>query len=113
MANGSTVAASIENFERSATFAFQHRPSSHIPILSSLMDFILWIFNDGRYSAENMDIALQRELGTKTLYDYSRATATGTKLCILVTTIWDASTCVFTNYNATGTRPHDCGKLEA
>lgn len=73
----------------------------------------MWIFNDGRYSAENMDIALQRELGTKTLYDYSRATATGTKLCILVTTIWDASTCVFTNYNATGTRPHDCGKLEA
>ncbi|KFY32520.1 hypothetical protein V493_00121 [Pseudogymnoascus sp. VKM F-4281 (FW-2241)] len=108
LVNGSTVAESIENFERSATFAFQPRPSSNIPILSSLMDFILWIFNDGRYSGENMDIALQRELGTKTLYDYSRATATGTKLCILVTTIWDASTCVFTNYNATGTRPHDC-----
>ncbi|KFY02563.1 hypothetical protein O988_02062 [Pseudogymnoascus sp. VKM F-3808] len=109
LANGSTVAETIEHIERSATFAFQPRPSSHIPILSHIMDFILWILNDGRYSAENMDIALQRELGTKTLYDYSRATATGTKFCILVTTIWDASTCIFTNYNAAGTRPHDCG----
>ncbi|KFY68439.1 hypothetical protein V496_01061 [Pseudogymnoascus sp. VKM F-4515 (FW-2607)] len=113
LAKGSTVAETIEHIERSATFAFQPRPSSHIPILSHIMDFILWILNDGRYSAENMDIALQRELGTKTLYDYSRATATGTKVCILVTTIWDASTCIFTNYNSSGTRPHGCGKLEA
>ena len=111
--NGFTVAQSTERFERFAMLAFQPRSSSRTPIVSPLKDFFLWIFKDGKYSAENMDIALQEAFGTKTLFDYSRATATGAKICILVTTIWDASTCVFTNYNAVGTRPHDCGTLEA
>jgi hypothetical protein len=73
---------------------------------------LISFFADGRYAAENLEEALQDTFGSdRSILDCSKATATGTRIGLPVTTIDDASTCVFTNYNGIGSRPADCGKL--
>lgn len=102
----------IECFEDLAKFAFQPRASFSLPVLLRILDFLVSFFADGRYAAENLEAALQETFGNdKSILDCSKATATGTRIRLPVTTIDDASTCVFTNYNGVGVRPPDCGKL--
>jgi hypothetical protein len=69
-------------------------------------------FADGRYPVENLEAALQDAFGSKrSILDCSKATATGARVGFPVTTIHETSTCIFTNYNAVGTRPRKSGKL--
>jgi hypothetical protein len=94
-----------------ARLAFQPRPSPHIPIISPIVDFLISFFADGRYPADNLEAALQDTFGRdRSMLDCSKATATGTRIGLPVTTIRDVSTCVFTNYNGIGARPSGCGK---
>lgn len=108
--NGWSVDKCAESFERLAKLAFQPRPSLNIPIISPLFDFIVSFFADGRYSADNLEAALQDTFGPdRSILDCSKATASGTRVGLPVTTIRDISTCVFTNYNGVGTRPPGSG----
>ena len=108
--NGWSVDKCTESFERLARLAFQPRPSLMIPMISPLVGFLVSFFADGRYSADNLEAALQVTFGRdRSILDCSRATASGTRIGLPVTTIRDVSTCVFTNYNGVGTRPSGCG----
>jgi len=110
--NGWSVETCIERYEHLAKVAFQPRPSPNIPVLSQIIEFLISFIADGRYSAENLEKALQETFGSyRSILDCSKATATGTRIGVPVTTIDDASTCIFTNYNGIGSRPADCGKL--
>jgi hypothetical protein len=109
--NGWSVDKCADSFEQLAKLAFQPRPSPSIPIISPMVDFLVSFFADGRYSAVNLEAALQDTFGhDRSILDCSRATATGTRIGLPVTTIRDVSTCVFTNYNGVGVRPSGCGK---
>jgi hypothetical protein len=108
--NGWSVDKCAESFERLAKLAFEPRPSLKLPIVSPLVDFLVSFFADGRYSAANLEAALQDTFGTdRSILDCSRATASGTRIGLPVTTIRDVSTCVFTNYNGVGSRPPGSG----
>lgn len=101
-----------ENLERSAKLAFQPRLSLGIPLFSQVLDLIISYFADGRYPADKLEAALREALGSdQNILDCSKATETGTRVGLPVTTIRDTSICVFTNYNGVGTRPRDCGKV--
>jgi hypothetical protein len=101
-----------EDLERFAKLAFQPRPSLGIPLISQILDFIISYFADGRYPADNLEAALREAFGSdRSILDCSKATETGTRVGLPVTTIRDTSICVFTNYNGVGTRPRDCGKI--
>lgn len=109
--NGWSVDKCTESFERLAKLAFQPRPSLMIPMISPLVDFLVSFFADARYSADNLEAALQATFGRdRSILDCSRATTSGTRIGLPVTTIRDLSTCVFTNYNGVGTRAPGCGK---
>ncbi len=102
----------IERFEDLVKFAFRPRASFCLPLVSRILQFIVSFFADGRYPAENLEVALQETFGSdRSILDCSKATATGTRIGLPVTTIDDASTCVFMNYNGIGTRPLDCGEF--
>ncbi|RDL30200.1 uncharacterized protein BP5553_10478 [Venustampulla echinocandica] len=102
---GWSVEHCIERFEDVAEAAFQPRLS-----LGRIIGFIISYFADGRYPVDNLEAALQEAFETeRTLLDYSRATETGTRIGLVVATIRDTSTCIFTNYNGVGTRPRGCG----
>ena len=106
----------MDMFERLAIFAFEPRFFFKFPMFPralnlSLSIFFSYIF-DGRYSADNLEAALQEVFGNnRSLIDFSRATAAGTRVGLPVTTIQDTSTCIFTNYNGTGKRPERCGNI--
>jgi hypothetical protein len=101
----------MDMFERLSKFAFQPRFFFNIPIISHVLNLFFSYFFDGRYSADNLEAALQEVFGNnRSLIDFSRATAAGTRVGFPVTTIQDTSTCVFTNYNGIGKRPEGCGK---
>ncbi|KAI1839796.1 hypothetical protein JX266_013990, partial [Neoarthrinium moseri] len=51
-----------------------------------------------RYSSESLEIILQKTLGSRSIMAFPCAAAFGTKLGIPVTTIRDATACVFTSY---------------
>lgn len=104
--NGWPVEQCIERFEALATIAFQPRPSSRLPLFSWMIDF----FADGRYAAHNLESALKEAFGKhRSILECSRATASGTRVGLPVTTIRGTSTCIFTNYNGVGTRSPGCG----
>ncbi|EDN92146.1 hypothetical protein SS1G_08008 [Sclerotinia sclerotiorum 1980 UF-70] len=115
---GWSIEKCIERAEHFAKFAFQPRLMSHIPAFirsipgfSAFVSFLVSYFADGCYSADYLEEILQEEFGTeRSILDCSNATATGTRIGIPVTTIQDTSTCIFTNYNAIGTRPSKCGE---
>lgn len=101
----------MERFEKLAKLSFQPRHTCRIPIISPILEFIVTYCADGRYSAENLESALKDTFGDeRRILDYSRATATGTKIGLPVTTIRYVSTCVFTNYNGVGERPQERGR---
>jgi hypothetical protein len=101
----------IERYEPLVRKAFVPRQSLHIPVLSPLVDFCISFIADGRYPVANLEAALQEAFGNdRSIIDCSKATATGIRFGIPVTTIRDTATCVFTNYNGVGTRPQGCGK---
>ncbi|CCD42661.1 similar to patatin-like phospholipase [Botrytis cinerea T4] len=114
---GWSIEKCIERAEHFAKFAFQPRLVSRIPAfipkipgLSAFVSFLISYFADGCYSADYLEEILQEEFGKeRSILDCSNATATGTRIGIPVTTIQDATTCIFTNYNAVGTRPLKCG----
>ena len=116
---GWSIEKCIERAENFAKFAFQPRLVSRIPAfipkipgLSAFVSFLISYFADGCYSADYLEKILQEEFGKeRSILDCSNATATGTRIGIPVTTIQDTTTCIFTNYNAIGTRPLKCGKL--
>lgn len=109
--NGWSVDKCGERFEQLARLAFQPRPSPGIPIISHIVDSLVSLFADGRYPADNLEAALQETFGRdRSILDCSRATATGARVGLPVTTIRDVSTCVFTNYNGVGKRSSRCGK---
>jgi len=106
------VKQATENLERCAKLAFQRRPSLGIPLISQTLDFIISYFTDCRYPADKLEAVLREALGSyQNILDCSKATETGTRVGLPVTTIRDTSICVFTNYNGVGTRPRDCGKV--
>ena len=115
-ANGWSVEQCTKSFERLAELAFQPRwlPPRwlpDIPLLSNGLNFLIWYLFDGRYPADNLEAALQETFGDdRSILDCSKATATGTRIGLPVTTIGDTSTCVFTNYNGVGERPADSGE---
>ncbi|KAF7894677.1 uncharacterized protein EAF01_010127 [Botrytis porri] len=114
---GWSIEKCIERAEHFAKFTFQPRLISKIPAFipgipgfSVLASFLISYFADGCYSAEHLEAILQEEFGReRSILDCSNATATGTRIGIPVTTIQDTSTCIFTNYNAIGTRSEKCG----
>ncbi|KAJ8058493.1 hypothetical protein OCU04_012681 [Sclerotinia nivalis] len=114
---GWSIEKCIERAEHFAKFAFQPRFISHIPAFipripgfSAFVSFLISYFADGCYSADYLEEILQEEFGKeRSILDCSNATATGTRIGIPVTTIQDTSICIFTNYNAIGTRPSKCG----
>ncbi|TGO90888.1 hypothetical protein BPOR_0047g00110 [Botrytis porri] len=113
---GWSIEKCIERAEHFAKFTFQPRLISKIPAFipgipgfSVLASFLISYFADGCYSAEHLEAILQEEFGReRSILDCSNATATGTRIGIPVTTIQDTSTCIFTNYNAIGTRSEKC-----
>ncbi|KAK3933650.1 acyl transferase/acyl hydrolase/lysophospholipase [Diplogelasinospora grovesii] len=104
-ANGWPIEDCIVCFESLARLAFQPRPSCRIPILAMVYEFLVSLLVDSRYPARNLESALQRVFGsTRSIIDCSKASEMGAMVGMPVTTIRDASACVFTNYNGVGQR---------
>ncbi|KAI1856299.1 uncharacterized protein JN550_013877 [Neoarthrinium moseri] len=77
-----------------------------IPILSTVFQVLTSFLLDSRYSSESLEIILQRILGSRSIMAFPCAAAFGTKLGIPVTTIRDATACVFTSYNGIASDYH-------
>ena len=100
----------IKFFEVFARVAFQPRCWwLRIPLLSKVIQIVGALLIDSRYSSQKLEEILQRVLGTRSIMSCSCATAMGSKLGIPVTTIGDASACIFTSYNGVGGRQDDSG----
>jgi hypothetical protein len=109
---GWSIEKCIERADHFAELAFQPRFIPKIPGLSWFVSFLVSYFADGYYSPDYLEAILQEEFGKdRSILDCSNATAAGIRIGIPVTTLQDTSTCIFTNYNAIGTRPSNCGKF--
>ncbi|KAH8194108.1 hypothetical protein TruAng_011729 [Truncatella angustata] len=102
------IAECTRYFQMFARIAFQPRWWwLRIPFLSAVLQMVVSLLVDSRYSSRNLEAILQKVLGTRSIMDCSSATAMGTKLGITVTTIRDTRACVFTSYNGVGDREED------
>jgi hypothetical protein len=100
---GWTVTDCIDHFERLARLAFE-KCRFHIPLLSDILAFLTSLATDRRYSASNLEHALQEFFDRdRSILDYSSATASGTKVGVVVSSI-EPRPFVFTNYNGLGER---------
>ncbi|KAJ8067019.1 hypothetical protein OCU04_004399 [Sclerotinia nivalis] len=74
--------------------------------LSRVVEGILSIAADSRYSSANINNALQKTFGMdSSLFEAD----SGVKIGVIATTTDDCSTCIFTNYNGQETRSESCG----
>ena len=94
---GLSVGDCIVLYERVAKKAFGLHLVSYLAVLVSL-------FTDGIYPTRNLDAALQEVFGSdKHILDYSSATAMGTKIGVVASTM-KPEPFLFTNYNGLGDR---------
>ncbi len=95
----------IASFESLARLAFKPRPLCHIPVVTAVYEFLFSLLVDSRYSARNLEWALQDVFGTtRSIIDCSNASEMGALVGMPATTIRDTSTYIFTNYNGVGQR---------
>jgi hypothetical protein len=95
---GLLVQDCIDLFERLAKKAFQ------LHLYSYFRAILISLFTDGIYPARNLEAALQEVFGSdKSILDCSSATAMGTKIGIVASTM-KPEPFLFTNYNGLGDR---------
>jgi hypothetical protein len=113
--NGWPVEDCIACFGLLARLAFRPRfwwLRSHF--LFALCQLLLPLLVDSRYPAKKLETLLQKVFGARrSIMDCSKATETGANVGITVTTIQDASACIFTSYNAVGQRDGNTGTARA
>ena len=108
---GWPVTECAKTFEKLSKKAFKPRPSFCIPFLSRIQELIISYFADSLYPSGDLENALKDVFGpTRSLLDCSYATTIGAKVGLPVTTVPDASPCIFTNYNGVGNRAQDCSR---
>lgn len=67
---------------------------------------------DSLYFADNLETALKETFGSeRSILGCLYATTIGARVGLLVTTIPETSSVIFTNYNGVGNRLEDCGML--
>lgn len=108
---GQPLEESIQMFLEMAGQVFKRRVSSHIPLISRMVEITLSYFTNGLYPARNVNAVLKDYVTNKSILDCSYATSTGTKLGLPVATVSNhPSYRFFTNYNGVGERDGDQGK---
>ena len=95
--NGWSVDRCMQSFVRLALLTFKSR------LISARRAYAFFV--NSLYPAHNLEGILQDNFGRdRSILDYSMATAKGVRIGLPVTTVQDASPCIFTNYNGVGTR---------
>ena len=79
-------------------------------ILTQLRNLFRCWLSDGCYNVEKLEDSLKETFGySQRLFD-SRSGVSGQKVAVTATTLSDASTYIFSNYNG-GSKARSCGKL--
>jgi patatin-like phospholipase/acyl hydrolase len=106
LSNGWSINQSIRTFISLATASFRKRRLLLcIPILSQILEFIISLLADCRYPEKHIESALQTAFGAeKSISDLSYVSQNGIHVGIPVASIRGPSLCLFTNYNAVGSR---------
>lgn len=116
--NGWSIERCIEYFELSSKIAFDRRRTfkifqsifGDIPGISTIVQFLLSMLSDSKYSADNLEMILQDVYGQyKSLSGSTKAVEMGTMLGVTLTSASDTSTYIATNYNGVGHRPGQGG----
>jgi len=80
-------------------------------LLTRLRDWFRCWLSDGRYDVTALETSLKEIFGDdRRLFDVDRFGVSGQKIAVTATTLSDASTYIFSNYNGIGTREKGCGK---
>ena len=80
-------------------------------VLTRLRDWFRCWLSDGRYDVSMLEASLKDVFGDdRRIFDVDRYGASGRKVVVTATTLSDASTYIFSNYNGIGTRDRGCGK---
>ena len=64
-------------------------------------------FADGRYNATSVEKTLKKTFGSRPLFDSTGIRPSGMKIAVTATTISDATLCIFSNYNGSGSYDKD------
>ena len=116
--NGWSIERCIEYFELSSKLAFDRRRTfklfrsmfGDIPGISAIVQFLVSILSDSKYSAHNLEMILQDVYGEcKSLSDSTKANEMGTMLGVTLTSTNDTTTYIATNYNCVGKRQGHIG----
>ena len=83
-------------------------------LLTRLRDWFRYWLSDGCYDVTTLETSLKEIFGDdRRIFDVDRFGASGQKVAVTATTLSDATTYIFSNYNSTGIRERGCGILNS
>jgi hypothetical protein len=106
--NGWPVEKCITYFEKAAAMAFEQRRTfrflqsmlGNVPVLLPLVQFVISLLGDSKYSAERLEKIQQEVYGPIcSIFDSNEAKEMGTFLGLTLTSVTDSSAFIVTNYN--------------
>lgn len=74
--------------------------------------FLASYFADGRYNATIVEKTLKSTLGSRPLFASTGSRPSGMKIAVTATTISDATLCIFSNYNGSGSYGKEYSEYE-
>ena len=106
--NGWPVEKCITYFEKAAAMAFEQRRTfrflqsmlGNVPVLLPLVQFVISLLGDSKYSAERLEKIQQDVYGPIcSMFDSNEAKEMGIFLGLTLTSVTDSSAFIVTNYN--------------
>ena len=80
-------------------------------VLARLRDYFRAWLSDGCYDVQLLEKSLKDIFGVgRKMFDIDSAGISGQKIAVTATTLSDASTYIFSNYNGSGIRDKGCGR---
>ncbi|KAL9077890.1 MAG: hypothetical protein Q9157_003189 [Trypethelium eluteriae] len=99
-----------EEFDRLVRKFFTKVGRKRQSLLVKFRDYLRCWLSDGCYDATTLETCLKETFGdSQRMFDSFKFTSSGAKVAVTATSISDASSFLFTNYNPSGTRNRDCG----
>ncbi|ODA75779.1 hypothetical protein RJ55_08725 [Drechmeria coniospora] len=116
--NAWSVDKCIDYFELSSRLAFDRRRIfklfqsmfGHIPVISTVIQLVVSMLSDSKYSGNKLEMILQDVYGQdRSMTDSRKASEMGALLGVTLTSTDDTSTFILTNYNGVGQRQSHSG----
>ena len=97
---GWTVAQGMDAFYAVTQRCFGQEPGNRRSMMSRINHYVRGLVSDGCYDAKGLEEVLRESFGRSTaLFGYPKGGVSGAKVAVIATTISNALSFVFSNYN--------------